>query len=53
MPPPSTPPSADILDEGRAAIIQGKGPNMADYDPDTIWDADWGSFTALAAAAVV
>jgi hypothetical protein len=41
-----------FLDEGRAAIVQGKGPNLADYDPDTIMDADWGGFTALNAAAV-
>ena len=41
-----------FLDEGRAAIVQGKGPNLADYDPDTIMDADWGGFTALTAAAV-
>jgi hypothetical protein len=41
-----------FLDEGRAAIVQGKGPNMADYDPDFIRDADWGGFNALDAAAV-
>jgi hypothetical protein len=41
-----------FLDEGRAAIVQGKGPNLADYDPDTIMDADWGGFNALSAAAV-
>ena len=41
-----------FLAEGRAAIVQGKGPNLADYDPDTIMDADWGGFTALNAAAV-
>ena len=41
-----------FLGEGRAAIVQGKGPNLADYDPDTIYDADWGGFTTLDAAAV-
>jgi hypothetical protein len=40
-----------FLDEGRAAIVQGKGPNLADYDPDTIMDADWGGFNALNANA--
>jgi hypothetical protein len=42
----------EFLAEGRAAIVQGKGPNLADYDPDTIMDADWGGFNALNAAAV-
>jgi hypothetical protein len=41
-----------FLAEGRAAIVQGKGPNMADYDPDTIRDADWGGFSALSVAAI-
>jgi hypothetical protein len=41
-----------FLDERRAAIIQGKGPNMADYDPDAIRDADWGGFSTLNAGAV-
>lgn len=42
----------EFLAERRAAIIQGKGPNLADYDPDTICDADWGGFSTLDAAAV-
>lgn len=39
-----------FLDERRAAIIQRKGPNLADYDPDTIMEADWGGFSTLDAA---
>jgi hypothetical protein len=40
-----------FLASGRAAIVQGLGPNL--YDPDTIGDPDWGGFTALAALAEV
>jgi kumamolisin len=37
-----------FLAGGRAAIIQGKGPNHGSYDPDTIKDSDWGGFASTA-----
>jgi hypothetical protein len=41
---------AKFLASGRASIVQGLGNKL--FDPDTIVDADWGGFSALAAAEI-